>query len=67
MCFIGEIARFQEKNANVRIATKSTVLKVTFENLPIESHILSHSKNMTFVWVGMPDVREGQVKKQGQN
>ena len=63
MCFVGEIARFQLRNANIQLATKSTVLKKQYETFVANCPVIALSKNINFVWVGMPDVHEGQVEK----
>ena len=58
MCIIGEIARFQPKNANIQMATKSTALKITIWNIFLaNSPVIAQSK----------DFREGKVGKYGQN
>ena len=63
MCFIGEIAKFQPKHANIQMATKSTVLQITISNFLANRPIIAQSKNINFVKVGMPDFREGQMEK----
>ena len=68
MCLFGEIARFQPNNTNIQMATKSTVLKKShYKNQLGNRPIISHSKNVIFEWVEMPDFREGQLEKYGQN
>ena len=68
MSFIREIARFQPKIANIQMATKSTVLKITISNfLANIALFLLNQKSINFVFVGTPDFMEGQVKKWGQN
>ena len=63
MSFIGEVARFQLKNANIQMATKSTVLRSQYETFLVNSPAIAQSENINFAWVGMPDVQEEQVEK----
>ena len=49
MSFIREIARFQPKSANIQMATKSTVLKITISNFSGEySPFLAQPKKYKF-------------------
>ena len=63
MCFIEEIARFQPKNGNIQMATKSSLKDNNMKLFLANSPFIAQSKKINFVWLGTPDLKEGLVEK----
>ena len=66
-CFMGKIARFQPKIPIFKLLSYSQSQRQHYGTFLANSPIIAHFKNIIFVWVGKPDVREGQAEKWGQN